>query len=205
VKRAFQPCPVLFAFAVAAGALGCASIEHRIGEPVGAAALEGVSPGVHYAVVLDALGPPTKMTALDGGMAFLYEQVRIRERQYGLVGAGPITKWIKAVYASADARIETVVLVFDEAGTLRGADRRRWTADAGGGMSVSMIFSVGSFTDTEHYESSARRPLDWGRALTDPLPVALNAAQSLETGANGLQLTTNSRKVGQHAPELGAD
>lgn len=46
------------------------------------------------------------------------------------------------------------------------------------------------------------RGLDWGRALLlRPLEV-LDARQNLETGANGIQLTTNSDAVGQHTLEL---
>ena len=78
------------------------------------------------------------------------------------------------------------------------------SADAGAGMSMTLIFSAGSFTDTEQYESSASRSLDWGRALTMPPLLALNAGQNLETGANGVQLTTNSLAVGQHTLELRA-
>ena len=67
---------------------------------------------------------------------------------------------------------------------------------------MTLIFSAGSFTDTERYEQSASRSLEWGGALTQSLLETLNAKQNLETGANGVQLTTTSNSVGQHALEL---
>jgi len=184
---------------------GCALYDHDLGVPLNLESIEKLSPGSHYSEVLEELGPPTKMTALENGMAFLYEHVTLTERQYGLILFGEIGKWIKAVYASADADVEVILFVFDGNGELRGADTQSWSADAGAGMSMTLIFSAGSFTDTEQYESSATQSLDWGRALTMSPLVTLNIRQNLETGANGVQLTTNSEEVGQHTLELGSN
>jgi hypothetical protein len=184
---------------------GCARLEHDIGAPLDQAVLEHVGAGAHYAEILDALGPPTKMSALPDGMVFVYEHARITERQYGLILPGEVGKWIKAVYASADADIETIVFVFDAEGSLRSADAEIWNTDAGAGMSLTLLFSTGSFTDTEQYESSPARSLEWGRALTMPPLVSLNDRQNLETGQNGIQLTTSPDAVGQHALELKAE
>ena len=184
---------------------GCAFLEHDIGEPLALDSPGAFSHGRHYSEVLHQFGPPTKITALPDGMAFLYEHVRLTERQYGLILPGKVGKWIKAVYASADADVEAMLFIFDEQGKLRGADAQTWSADAGAGMSITLIFSAGSFTDTEQYEASATQSLGWGKALTMPPLVALNARQNLESGANGVQLTTNSKGIGQHTLELGAN
>jgi hypothetical protein len=184
---------------------GCAWLEHDIGATLDEAVLERVGAGAYYAEILDELGPPTKMSALPDGMVFVYEKARITERQYGLILPGEVGKWIKAVYASADADIETIVFVFDAQGRLSSADTEIWNTDAGAGMSLTLLFSTGSFTDTEQYESSPARSLDWGKALTMPPLVSLNDRQNLETGLNGIKLTTSPEAVGQHALELGAE
>lgn len=124
------------------------------------------------------------------------------ERQYGLILPGKIGNWIKAVYASADAAIEVMLFVFDADGNLRSSDAEAWDANAGGGFSVTLIFSVGSLTDTKRYEKSVREQLAWGMALTQPPLKTLNAQQNLATGANGIQLVGASTKVGQHTLEL---
>ena len=77
-----------------------------------------------------------------------------------------------------------------------------WSATTGAGFSVTLIFSAGSFTNTEQHEQSATRSLDWGLALTEPPLKGLNRIQNLESGANGMQLTTNSLGIGQHTLEL---
>lgn len=183
---------------------GCAHLEHDIGAPLAVDSIRAFSGDSHYAEVLDRYGPPTKLSATPDGMVFLYEHVKITERQYGLILPGEIGKWIKAVYASADADIVTLLFIFDDQGKLRGADAQTWSADAGAGMSMTLIFSAGSFTDTEQYEASAARSLDWGRAQLLPPLVALNSRQDLESGANGIQLTTNSKGIGQHTLEFGS-
>lgn len=184
---------------------GCARLEHDIGTSLDLAVLEHVGAGAHYAEILRELGPPTKMSALPNGMVFVYEHTKLTERQYGLILPGEIGKWIKAVYASADADIETLVFVFDAQGRLHNADAEVWSTDAGAGMSLTLFFSTGSFTDTERYESSPARSLDWGYALTTPPLVSLNGRQNLETGQNGIRLTTSPSAVGQHSLELGAE
>ena len=202
LRLSIAHCCLLIMFAVLGG---CAYLEHDIGATLDTDAVSRLAVGSSYADVLDELGPPTKMSALSDGMAFLYEHVTLVERQYGLILPGEIGQWIKAVHASADADVEVMVFVFDKDGKLLSADDERWGSDAGAGMSMTLIFSAGSFTDTQQYESSAARSLDWGRALTKPLPVTLNARQSLETGQNGIQLTTNSEGIGQHTLELKTD
>jgi hypothetical protein len=194
-----------YSIALCVSLAGCARLEHDIGATLDEAVLEQVGAGAYYAEILAELGPPTKMSALPDGMVFVYEHARITERQYGLILPGEVGKWIKAVYASADADIETFVFVFDAQGRLSSADAEVWNTDAGAGMSLTLLFSTGSFTDTEQYESSPARSLDWGKALTMPPPVGLNGQQNLETGQNGIQLTTSPSAVGQHALELGAE
>jgi hypothetical protein len=181
---------------------GCAHLEHDIAASLATDRLGDIADGSHYATVLDLLGPPTKLSALPGGMAFLYEHVYLEERQYGLILPGKVGKWIKAVYASADADVDVLLFAFDKDGRLQGADAQSWSADAGAGMSMTLIFSAGSFTDTENYESSPTELLDWGMALTQPLLVTLNARQSLRSGENGLELATSPDGIGQHALEL---
>ena len=190
---------------VVAGLSGCAHLDHQLGAPLPVEALGNISEGTHYSAVLDRFGPPTKMSALPDGMAFLYEYVDLVERQYGLILPGEIGKLVKAVYASADAHVETMLFVFDEQGDVRGASAQTWNVDAGAGMSITLILTAGSLTDTEQYDSSAVRSLDWGKALTMPILVTLNSRQDLESGENGLQLTTNSDGIGQHTLELKAN
>jgi hypothetical protein len=193
---------VVWLIAMAALGSGCATLEKHIGTPLPVDEINGIGPGMHYRSVLERFGPPTTMSALPGGMVFQYEYVRLSERQYGLILPGDLGKWIKAVYASANATIQVMLFVFDQEGKVRGIDSEVWKADAGGGVSVSFILTMGSLTDTQQYEEAVARSSQWGAALTQPPLKTLNLKANLETGANGIQLTATSTGVGQHALEL---
>ncbi len=182
---------------------GCATLEKHIGTPLPLDEINSIDAGAHYGSVLERFGPPTTMSALPGGMVFQYEYVRLSERQYGLILPGDLGKWIKAVYASANATVQVMLFVFDQEGKVRGIDSEVWKADAGGGMSVSFILTLGSLTDTQQYEEAVARSAQWGAALTQPPLKTLNLKANLETGANGIQLTATSTGAGQHALELG--
>lgn len=181
---------------------GCALLDREIGTPLPMHGLGEVSDQSHYSDVLDRFGPPAKMSPLSGGMVFQYEYIALEERQYGLILPGEIGKWIKAVYASVNANVETLVFIFDREGMLSGATAKTWDADAGAGFSVTLIFSAGSLTDTARYVESSDGILRWGMALTESPLRVLNEASNLEMGANGVQLTATAPAVGQHTLEL---
>jgi len=183
-------------------AAACASLDRHAGQPLPLDAMNGTAHGTHYSRVLEAFGPPAAVTRLAAGMAFKYEYTRLEERQYGLILPGELGKWIKAVYASADATGQSVVFTFDANGELVASAADAWHSDAGDGFSFSLIFSVGSLTDTSLYTDASARLNNWGMSLTQPITVALNAGQSLESGNNGIELNGTSRDVGQHTLEL---
>ena len=159
--------------------------------------------GTHYSEILREFGPPVSVTRQADGMAFKYEYTRLEERQYGLILPGELGKWLKAVYATADATGQSVVFSFDGNGELTASAPDTWHADAGDGFSFSLVVSVGSLTDTSLYDDASTRLNSWGMALTRSLPETLNARQNLEDGRYGLELNGTGRAVGQHTLELG--
>ncbi len=189
---------------IAVGLLGsgCAFLTRELGEPLPLDEIGDIKAQSNYSQVLEKFGPPTKMSALPDGMTFQYEYIELKERQYGLIFPGKIGNWIKAVFAKADVSYEVMVFNFDEEGTLRSYGTDAWNSNAGSGFSVTLIFSVGSLTDTEKYQQAMTNTLEWGAALTKPPLQTLNAQQSLNTGANGVELTATATSVGQHSLEL---
>lgn len=177
-------------FIIAFAALsGCAHLEHDIGSPLAVESLSNISEGSHYAGVLDQFGPPPKISALPDGMAFLYERVKLAERQYGLIPPGEIGKWIKAVYASADVDVEVMLLVFDEQGKLRSTDAQTWSADAGAGKSMILIFSAGSFANTEQEAASYRFCSEFADCA------AFNASKTSANSGSTFSIDDHSRAI----------
>jgi hypothetical protein len=181
---------------------GCAHIRTDLGAPLPPeTALAQAGPS-HYSTVLEAYGPPSKISALPAGFVFLYEHVQIDERQWGLILPGPIAKYFKIVWATSRAETNLAVFVFDQQGRLSASDFETFRNDPGGGFGLTLIFKIKSLTETYEYTRSQEGILDWGMAALQRLPVTLNAAQSLDAGDQGLDVLRVDGVAGQRALEL---
>jgi len=185
----------------ACGLAGCAVIDRQFGTPVPLHLAETIDDGTHYLVVLERFGPPATIAPAADGLAMKYESSRIRERQVGLVLPGKIGKWIKAVHGSAEARVHTSVLTFDGDGRLVARSTGVRRVDAGSGFAFSLVFSVGSLTDTALFEEEDAAT-QWGAAFTEPPLEVLNATHNLDNGQNGVVLIGTPDDVGQESLEL---
>lgn len=158
--------------------------------------------GTHYSTVLDAWGPPSKISAIPSGSLFLYQHARTYERQYGLILPGQISRFFKFVYATSQANIDVAALAFDRHGLLMARATHEFVGDPGGGFAFTLIFKFKSLSDTNRFIRTQMGLLEWGMALTHSLPVALNAAQSLDSGANGMDVIPIDGLMGQQTLEL---
>ena len=182
---------------------GCARIQKNFGAPLPRQAYEELQPGVHYSRVLRSFGPPAKISAVPGGSVFLYERRQLIERQYGLNFPGDIGKYFKLIYAKSNAVVDIMVFSFDQQGMLLGRSAERFRSNTGGGMAMNFIFNVKSLADTSQYARSQQGIMNWGMALTQPLPVTLNAAQNLDAGSSGVEVLGMDSPVGQRTLEMG--
>jgi len=181
---------------------GCAHIHKDLGHPLPPDSFQNPDGTVHYGAVLATYGPPSKITALPSGFAFLYEHVEILEKQYGLILPGEIGRFFKLSYAKSVADTDVRLFTFDSEGHLNGARSERLRTDPGGGISFTLFFKIKSLSDTDAYRHSQEAILGWGRALLTSPPVALNAAQNLDSGAAGMEVIRTEGPVGQRALEL---
>jgi hypothetical protein len=162
-----------------------------------------VDPGTtHYHQVLDELGPPTRLTALPDGFAFIYESLTIRELQLGIGGREGLLQLLKLSLANTDLYRRSLVLHFDAEGVLVAHGRVDSKEDLGMGGSIQPLFSVQQITDTSDYEDDAIDAAGWGMSLLGSLPVTLNTPQRLNSGATGLEQSGTTTKVGQHTLEM---
>lgn len=181
---------------------GCAHLHKDLGTPLPTAAEVALEPSGHYSDFLRAYGPPAKISALPSGFVFLYEHVQIDERQYGLILPGPIAKYFKIVWATSLATTDVAVFLFDQQGHLSGSGYRTFENDPGGGFGLTLFFKIKSLTDIDEYTHSQEGILEWGMAKFRPIPLALNTAQSLDTGDKGLDVLRVDGMAGQRALEL---
>jgi hypothetical protein len=192
----------LIALLTAGGLLtGCSSFRTEWGRPLRADAQHFAEGRTRVETVIQALGPPARVSALPGGFVFLYEHSRVSEFQIGVSVDAPVLRWIKFVHASNGLDRDIHLMVFDEHGVLRSMDPEAWREKLGGGNAAQLLFAVMSLTD----DSALRQrlpPHDWGRTDLQSLPVLLNMQQSLRSGQHGLQQRLAPTYAGQHTLEM---
>jgi len=190
---------------------GCSVLDLEIDAPFHAPAEDFHENLTDYHTVLAAYGPPSSISALNGGAAFLYEHLAIRENQIGFsfdserLGLDyKFLDWTKFAYGKAYADREALLLVFNADGVLTAERFVSWRDDLGTGFAVQMLVEVAEIVDTssvqEHWDANM-----WGAALLRSTPEVLNSGQSLDLGQAGLELRGAPDGVGQHTLEMRSD
>ena len=178
---------------------GCTFISKEYGRPIISDDAEFEDGATHFRDVLNKLGPPAKMSAVPGGMAFQYEYLTIKERQFGINIPGVEVLKLSLGWAHGD--LDTLLLLFDQEGRLKSHRFQERQPDLGTGTTVQFFFAVAPTVDTRGNEADYE-PNEWGMALLRSLPETLNSRQSLESGQNGMQRRGTPEKAGQHTLEM---
>jgi hypothetical protein len=151
--------------------------------------------------VLEQLGPPSKLSKLNGGLVFIYESVDIDEYQIGFSAKYDFFRWFKFSFAKGKADRELLLLIFDNNGLLVAKTYNNFEENLGSGQAVSFLYSIDSLVDSSKLEE-APGSLAWGNSLLQPLPIALNYPNNLSTGESGVEQLGAPNSVGQHSLEL---
>ena len=173
----------------------------RIGEPVEVEPdelQEGVS---NVMQIVELFGPPTHISALPDGMVMVYEYVDANEQQLGINLDFLGLDWFKFAFGRAKAKRHGLLLIFDSDGLLRAQDFEKWTQKLGSGFGFQFFFVAMPTVDTRHLNMKPEQ-FSWGRAALEPLPVTLNAAQSLVSGSSGIEMRGTPDSVGQRTLEM---
>ena len=190
---------------------GCTVLYQTIDAPTGWTSDHFEEGKTRYGQVLDALGPPAKVSRTASGFSFLYEYLYVRERQFGIsyneegLGFGlQWLEWIQLAYGKAWADRESLVLTFDKAGVLRTERFAAWREDLGTGTSVQLAVEAGSVVDTSSVTEDTNTNR-WGMMMLRPLPRTLNESQNIDSGQHGLEQRGAPHVVGQRSLEIGRE
>jgi hypothetical protein len=181
---------------------GCSSLHRSVDPGITLEQCHFEVNRAHYHDVLDELGPPARLSATAGGFAFIYEAMEIDEKQLGLSGQTGLLQFLKMTFAGTDLERHSYLLHFNADGVLIAAGILESTEDLGTAGSVQAIISIKQIVDTTAFENDALDASQWGANLLDPLPVMLNVAQNLNTGAAGIEQSGTTIKIGQHTLEM---
>jgi hypothetical protein len=180
---------------------GCSSFRTEWGRPIGGRPDDFVEGKTRIATVIQELGPPFQVSALPGGCVFLYEHSVIGEFQIGISVDYSFFRYLKFVSARNHLDQDVLVLTFDDHGVLLGRGGKEWRESLGGGGAAQLLFASISLTDPA-LRLQRSDQLRWGRYDLQPLPVLLNADESLRTGEQGLQQRFVPKFAGQQTLEM---
>jgi hypothetical protein len=165
----------------------CTRTHIRNDKEIDTAKTHAIQHNTPYADVLDALGPPTKLTALPSGFAFLYESTQALLR-----GLSLSVFFIKASVTKGDRVLDAYVVLFDEHGLVVGYEQITKS------VPLSLTFSITIPTAGLPKALTILAPQHrWGMSLLQPLPKTLNAANDVDAGLYGLEQRGTPIAVGQ--------
>ena len=180
---------------------GCSHITKKIDNPIDSSVTELTKDHIHYYKVLDELGPPAYISSLPEGCAFQYETLQIDELQFGISADVEIFRWFKLAYGNAKVERELHTFVFNKEGFIQAYGNKQIKDDAGKGISYQFIVKVAQVVDTSHLEQPFAQH-NWGFSFLQPLPVAMNREQSMDSGAHGMEQRGTPNAVGQRTLEM---
>lgn len=181
--------------------VSCTTLGKRIGEPLSDTHDRFDVGTADAQSIVAMLGPPTRMSALPGGMVMLYEYLDGTERQIGINLEYIALDFLKIAVGRGTASREALVLTFDDAGVLRSRIYRSWTDDVGRGGTVQLFFVALPTVDASYLREPATQHA-WGQHMLRPLPETLNEDQDITNGEHGLELLGSPDGAGQRTLEM---
>lgn len=180
---------------------GCSYLTKKMDTPIDSSVTELANVKTHYYEILDELGPPAYISSVADGFAFQYETLQIDEQQFGISANIDIFRWFKLAYGRASVKSEVHTFVFNNNGYVQAYGKQHIKDDAGKGISYQFIVKFTQVVDTSYLEKPSAQN-NWGFALLQPLPVALNREQSMDSGTHGLEQRGTPMAVGQRTLEI---
>jgi hypothetical protein len=180
---------------------GCTQWRYELGEPLTERGLANHREGAPLAAVLQRLGPPLRMAAIDGGYLLAWEHWRIAEDTLGFSLGALGADFMTVDWGTARASGEFLLLTFDGEHRVSGGGYSGWDSEAGGGRSLQPLLGFVPIVDVD--DLLERLPQHrWGAASLRSLPVTLNADSAVDTGQAGLEQRGTPKAVGQHSLEI---
>jgi hypothetical protein len=179
----------------------CTQWRYELGEPLSASQAPDASQSPALADVLAQLGPPQRLSAIDGGYVLAWEHWQIRESSLGFSLGSLGVDILSVDWGDARVEGEFLLLTFNRGHQLTASTFSRWDADAGSGAALQPLFGLVSVVDVD--DLVRRMPQhDWGAAALKRLPEALNTPSRPDMGQAGIEQRGTPTGIGQQSLEM---
>ena len=181
---------------------GCSINTYNLGaQRIEAEDLPSAGQTYTRAEALSDLGPPLRLSATPGDYVLAWEHWHIRQEKLG-ISLSPIgIEFLSIDWGDAQTQGDFLLLGFNSNHEVISAGYGHWDSSAGGGQGIQPLFGVVDVVDVDDLIGPMPQH-NWGGFDLNELPVALNAANHLDTGENGIQQRGTTSAVGQHTLEM---
>ena len=179
---------------------GCTQWRYELGTRISPDSLPDRDKTIVLAEVLAKLGPPARLSAAGTGYVMAWEFWQIREDTIGLSLGAMGAEILSFDWGNAHMHGEFLLLTFSREHKVTGSSFARWSNDAGGGRAVQPMLGLVSLADVEDMVDDMPHH-QWGAALLQALPVAINSNSQPDTGQQGIQRRGTPTGSGQRSLE----
>lgn len=178
----------------------CTQWRYELGTRLSPELLPGNQEDLVLTDVLATLGPPLRVSEFGEGYVLAWEFWKIKEDTIGLsLGALGIDVF-SVDWGDAHMHGEFLLVTFNREHQVTGRAFSRWSNDAGGGQAIQPFVGLVSLVDVEDMVDNLPQH-QWGSALLQPLPEAINSRSRPDMGQAGIERRGTPRGTGQRSLE----
>lgn len=178
---------------------GCTQWYYELGPPL--TDTDRPQSGQSLAQVLDQLGPPQRLSALNGGFVLAWEYWQVKEQSLGISLGALGTDLLSMDWGNARVRGDFLLLTFNREHRLTSSTFSHWNGQVGEGQGIQPLISLVSMTDVDDLVDYLPNN-DWGAALLRPIPKTINTNSDPNSGQNGIQRRGTPTGTGQQSLEM---
>lgn len=178
---------------------GCTQWHYELGPPLTETRLP--ESGQTLAQVLAELGPPQRLSALNGGFVLAWEYWQVKEQSIGLSLGALGTDLLSLDWGNAHVSGDFLLLTFNREHLLTSSTFSQWNGQTGEGQGIQPLISLVSLTDVNDLVGYLPHNR-WGATLLRPIPKAINTHSDPNSGQSGIQRRGTPTGTGQKSLEM---
>ena len=180
---------------------GCTQWRYDLGRHLSPADVPSAEQALTLTEILADLGPPQRVSAAGSGYVLAWEHWEIIEDKLGLSLGALGTDVLSFDWGRAQIKGEFLLVTFDQEHRVTSSTMAEWNSQAGGGRAIQPLVSLVSLVDVGDLVEDLPHH-QWGSALLEPIPQALNTDSRPDMGQSGIQRRGTPTGIGQQSLEI---
>ncbi len=179
---------------------GCTQWRYELGQPLLPETVGRSSELTSLAEVLAELGPPQRISAAGSGYVLAWEFWQIGETTAGLSLGALGTDLLSIDWGDSRIAGDFLLVTFNRQHQVTSSSFSHWNSDGGGGQAFQPMVGL-SLVDVDDLVDHLPHH-QWGAALLQPIPQAINADSRPDMGQSGIQQRGTPTGTGQQTLEI---